>query len=108
MRVKPADGAPALRDGWRGLIDLGERWSQDDALLWPSGSGDLPVGEPLVYGCELRYRSADPSSAHAQKEAHLELWSLEVARRVMIQGAKIRLLDGNRLRATGELIGMEA
>lgn len=98
---RPVDGASALREGWRGLVDFGERWTKDDADLWPRGSGAVPVGEPLVYGCELR--QTVPARDELE-EAVLNLWSLDKPRPVMRQGVSIRLLDGTNLRATGELL----
>jgi hypothetical protein len=93
------DGRPDLRSGWRGLLDFGERWTEEDAQLWPSGSGSVPVGEPLVYGCELRWLQNEDT----ERKAVLTLWSIDAPRSVMTNGATFRLLEGATLRATGEL-----
>ncbi len=100
IKLQRADGVPELPDGWRGLVDFGELWTAGDAALWPTGSGDVPIGQPLVYGCELRHLSVEG-------EAVLSLWSLDAPRPVMTDGTKIRLLDGNHLRARGELLRAE-
>jgi hypothetical protein len=100
VKLQAVDDAPELLDGWRGLVDFGEIWTESDAALWPSGSGDVPVGNPLIYGCELRLYGSDREVG----EAVLSLMSIDTPRSVMTQGAKIRLLDGQTLRATGELL----
>jgi hypothetical protein len=100
VKLQRADGVLELSDGWRGLVAFGEVWTAEDAALWPAGSGDIPVGEPLVYGCELRHRSAEG-------DAVLSLWSLDATRPVMTKGTKVRLLDGSHLRAGGEFVRAE-
>jgi hypothetical protein len=104
IEFESVDGAPALRQGWRGLIDFGERWTEDDAELWPEVSGAVPVGEPLVYGCELRLLASPSEGPASNTEAVLQVWSLEARRSVMRQGVALRLLDGKNVRATGELL----
>jgi len=69
--------------------------------LWLS---DVPVGKPLVYGCELRLGGALGVDG---EEVVLSLWSVDAPRSVMVEGAKIRLLDGATLRASGELLRTE-
>jgi hypothetical protein len=44
--------------------------------LWPSGSGDVPLGERLVYGRELRLLGL----ASAEREALLNIWSVDAPR----------------------------
>jgi hypothetical protein len=104
IEFQSVDGAPALRQGWRGLIDFGECWSEHDAELWPAVSGAVPVGEPLVYGCELRLLASPSEDRASNTEALLEVWSLEAPRSVMRHGVALRLLDGKNVRATGELL----
>ena len=67
--IEEVPGAPELRDGWRGLLDLGERWSLSDVDLWDDEWGQLPTGQPLTYGCELSRQS--PDSARVT----LRLWA---------------------------------
>ncbi len=105
VRFRRVGEASALRDGWRGLVDFGERWSQDDAALWPSG--DLPVGKPLTYGCEMRLVVKADEAAGADGEAILRLWGIDVPRPVMTPGASLQLCDGGNVRATGELLAVE-
>jgi hypothetical protein len=92
-----ADGA-AFRDGWRGLIDFGEVWSESDAdLAWPPGAGNVPVGEPLVYGCEVT--PADSDTEHVR----VRFLTLDSLRPVMVLGARFTLRDGATQRATGRI-----
>jgi hypothetical protein len=98
VRVEQVEGATELLDGWRGLLDFGEHWTEADAALWP-GPGSVPLGKPLVYGCELQWRGTQGTT----NEALLTLWSVDAPRSVMRTGAPFRLLDGSDLRATGEL-----
>jgi hypothetical protein len=104
IEFQSVDGAPALRQGWRGLIDFGERWKEDDAELWPDASGAVPVGEPLLYGCELRLMASRSEDSASNTQAVVELWSLDAPRSVMRQGVPLRLLDGKNVRAKGELL----
>lgn len=46
--IEVIPGAPEIRDGWRGLLDFGEKWTEEDADLWTPELGELPVGEPLT------------------------------------------------------------
>jgi hypothetical protein len=87
-----------LTVGWRGIIDFGEVWSESDSSLWP-GPGPLPVGKPLVYGCEvLALSSTEPT------RARLTMWALDAPRDVMNPGATVILKQGTSLRATGKLV----
>jgi hypothetical protein len=104
IEFQSVDGAPDLRQGWRGLMDFGERWTEEDAELWPAASGAVPVGEPLVYGCELRLMVSRSENSASNIQALVEVWSLEAPRSVMRQGVALRLLDGKNVRATGELL----
>jgi len=58
--IDPLPGASAIRDGWRGLIDFGELWSQDDAYLMVPPGAVVPIGDPLMYGCEV---ARDPTNS---------------------------------------------
>lgn len=97
----PRTGPVCVR-GWRGLLDFGERWTKADSDLLPL-TGTVPAGEPLVYGCELHLLDPAIEEPVSQGEAVLDIWSLEAQRPVMRHGASVRLLDGNKLRATGTL-----
>ena len=99
VEVGPEPARPDLRDGWRGILDLGEVWTVADGILWPGGSGRLPVGEPLTYGCELRVLSDG-----IPFQGRLLLLAIESPRTVMKPGAQFTLCDGRILRATGRLL----
>ena len=97
-RIEPVAEAVALRDGWRGLIDFGETWSEADAgLAWPPGSTNVPVGEPLVYGCEVTYAEA------STERVRVRFIALDALRPVMVPGARFTLRDGATRRATGQI-----
>jgi hypothetical protein len=104
VEFRAVDGASALHEGWRGLVDFGEHWTDHDADLWPTSSGAIPVGKPLVYGCELRLLASSSGERVAEGEGVLDLWSLDTLRHVMEPGACVRLLDGRSVRATGKLL----
>ena len=90
--------AAVLHDGWRGLIDFGEVWSEADAdLAWPPGSGNVPLGEPLVYGCEVT--NVEPDA----KRVRVRLIALDSLRPMMVPGARFTLRDGATPRATGRI-----
>lgn len=95
--IQPVADAPVIRDGWRGLLDFGEVWTESDAVLWPSEE-PLPLGKPLTYGCEVR---RDPASEHA---ARIRLLVVTEPREVMKKGATFTLRDGHTARATGKLL----
>jgi hypothetical protein len=96
--IEAIPGAAELPDGWRGLLDLGETWSEDDADLWDSQWGALPLDEPLTYGCEVS-RPAMKSRAVA-----IRLFALDKPRGRMTPGASLTLRDGGSARATGTLL----
>jgi hypothetical protein len=106
-QLEPVAGVPELRDGWRGIVDFGEVWTDADAALWPDGSGEIPRGEPLVYGCEVRLLATDGEGEPLYR-AKVVLWSLDERRNVMADGAKLALRDGKTVRATGHLLSVEA
>jgi hypothetical protein len=92
-----ADGA-AVRDGWRGLIDFGEVWSEADTdLAWPPERGNVPVGESLVYGCEVT-----PAESNNER-VRVRFLTLDSLRPVMVLGARFTLRDGATPRATGRI-----
>lgn len=88
-----------LPEGWRGVIDFGEVWTEADAHLWPSVSGRLPIGEPLVYGGEI-----GPSSTATPMRAKVVLWAIDAPREIMRPGAHLTLRDGGIERAHGHLL----
>jgi hypothetical protein len=96
--VRPTSGMPEIGDGWRGLLDFGEAWTEGDAELWPAGSRDIPVGEPLVYGCELK-RDADDT-----RRVRLHLFAVDEPREVMKPGTPFTLRDGQTARAAGHIV----
>src|SRR4051812_18212028 len=96
--ARPVAGASDLFDGWRGLLDFGELWSEQDEALWPSDSGPLPRGRPLTYGCEVTRRH------HDELRDSIQVWSLDEPAAVMTPGASFTLRDGDRARAVGELL----
>ena len=97
-QIEPVGEAVVLRDGWRGLIDFGETWSEADAgLAWPEGSVNVPVGEPLVYGCEITYAEA------GTERVRVRFIALDWLRPVMVPGARFTLRDGAAPRATGHV-----
>jgi hypothetical protein len=84
---------------WRRAIDFGEIWTESDAHLWPSGSGDPPFGQPLTYGCHLVASSGEPPL-----RGRLTLWSIDEPRAVMHSGAEFTFRDGNTARARRRLV----
>lgn len=94
--IRPVAGQPELPDGWRGLIDFGETWTQAEQALWPSSAGPVPVGKPLTYGCVLH-------RPETKQQVRLTVFSLDEARAVMTRGAPLTLRDGHTARATGNL-----
>lgn len=96
--IEPLAGETDLRDGWRGLLDLGEVWTAKDRDLWPASSGALPEGRPLTYGCELRGTPTD------RPRATLVLLFANERREVMKAGATFTLNDGATPRASGQIV----
>jgi hypothetical protein len=96
--IEAVPGPAELRDGWRGLLDLDETWSEDDADLWHSQWGALPLGEPLTYGCEVSRPAID------SREVGIRLFALDKPRGRMTPGASLTLRDGASARATGTLL----
>ncbi len=98
--IQPEPGSPEMADGWRGIADFGEVWSPADAdLLWPPES-ELPAGEPVLYGCEVRFLSREKPV-----RVLLRFWSIHSPRAVMGPGAEFTLRDGPSPRATGRILG---
>jgi hypothetical protein len=96
--IESFSDAPGLHDGWRGLIDFGERWTEDDAdLAWPPGSATVPLGEPLVYGCEVTYPEPGSDSVRVRFNA------LDSLRPAVVAGARFTLRDGETARAHGRV-----
>jgi hypothetical protein len=97
-RIEPVGEVATLRDGWRGVIDFGEIWSEADIdLAWPPGSGNVPVGEPLVHGCEVTQTDADSD------RVTVRFIALDSLRPVMVPGARFTLRDGASPRAIGHI-----
>jgi hypothetical protein len=82
-----------MANGWRGLLDFGEAWTEADARLNPYGP--VPVGKPLTYGVELTWG--------APGRAMLTLLAVEERLPVMAVGASFVLRDGGTARAVGTL-----
>jgi hypothetical protein len=97
-QIDAVPGAPEMRDGWRGLLDFGELWTEMDADFWPADSGDLPLGQPLVYGCEVLRDSA------IKNGATIRLPFVDQPRPVMQAGATLTLREGHATLATGRLV----
>jgi hypothetical protein len=95
--IEPVPGAAEVGDGWRGLIDFGERWAQSDREVWSPEWGELPLGEPLVYGCEVE---RDPGG---NRRVTIRLMMVDERREAMKPGAAFSLRDGPLARATGTL-----
>jgi hypothetical protein len=97
-QIEPVEGAAQLPDGWRGLLDFGEFWTEADRRLgWPPDAPDFPVGQPLTYGCEVTTDPTDPT------RVRIRLLPDEL-RKVMKPGAAFTLRDGLTARATGHLL----
>lgn len=77
-------------------MDFGEVWSEDDAGLWPP-EREVPIGQPLTYGCEVGRLGAD--------RAKITVFALQKPREVMKEGASFTLRDGHVARATGRIVG---
>jgi hypothetical protein len=97
-KIDPVADGVALGDGWRGLIDFGEVWSEGDTdLAWPPGAGNVPVGDPLVYGCEVTHAESDTT------RVRVRFITLASLRPVMVLGARFTLRDGAIPLATGRI-----
>jgi hypothetical protein len=97
--IEPVTGAEEVRDGWRGLLDFGERWTEADRNLgWPAEAPEVPVGQPLTYGCEVSREEAVPG------RVRIRLLMIDEPRPVMQPGLQFTLRDGGRARATGRLL----
>lgn len=92
------DSERPLRVGWLGLIDFGEVWSASDAGLWP-GPGEVPIGRPLTYGCEVISMS-DGTPVRVS----LTTLAIDAPREVMKPGATFTLNDGISPRVSGRLV----
>jgi hypothetical protein len=100
--IQALPGTTEIRDGWRGLLDFDERWTEDDADLWAPEWGDLPTGEPLTYGCEVR---PDPPDSPT---VVIRLLVVDRLRKVMEPGSAFTLRDGHAARASGTLVSVRA
>jgi hypothetical protein len=98
--LKPAPAAAEMADGWRGLLDFGEMWQEADAEQWQADWGAMPVGEPLLYGCEARRAAVGNETRWT-----LRLWALDEPRPVMTAERVFTLRDGGSDRAVGRLLG---
>lgn len=97
--IETTPGSPDVADGWRGLIDFGEVWTEGDAALWRDEWGDLPLGRPLTYGCEARR-----DEAAGTRRVRLRLLALDESRSIMAPGRAFTLPDGAHERALGRLV----
>jgi hypothetical protein len=95
-QIELMPGVPEMHDGWRGLLDFGEKWTKEDADL--AAPGPIPIGEPLMYGCEVH------CDANDHQRVTIGLWALDDPRKVMEQGAAFVLRDGLTARASGTLL----
>jgi hypothetical protein len=91
-------GQAEIKDGWRGLLDFGEKWTEDDSRPWQPEWGEVPLGHDLIYGCSVQ---RDPAAANS---VVIQLWALDEPREVMRQEATFVLRDGPTARATGTLL----
>ena len=96
--IQPTAGVSDTPDGWRGLIDFGEEWSEADAALASPPGGEVPIGQPLIYGCEVTRDVDSPG------RVRIRLFALEEPRVIMTPGAAFTLRDGRAARATGRLV----
>jgi hypothetical protein len=96
-KIEVMPGATPIPDGWRGLLDFGEKWSEDDAdpeaPEWP-----IPIGEPLMYGCEV---NRDPTD---DRRVVISLLVMQNRPSAIKQGAAFVLRDGLTARASGTLL----
>jgi hypothetical protein len=108
--VPTAEGgrATALTSGWRGVVWFGERWTESDVQLWPPGQGRVPVGEELVYGCELRLDSGSPLAPGMGGRGEIELWALGDPRPAIHPGAEFELREGARKIGTGRTFAVSS
>ncbi len=97
--IETVPGSSDIVDGWRGSIDFGEVWADADAALWREEWGELPVGRPLIYGCEARH---EPTAG--PRRVVLGLFAVDERRPVMAAGAPFKLRDGATERAVGRLL----
>ena len=81
-----------LRSGWRGIAWFGERYTEQDADLWPP----IPLGEEVLWGCEIRLAGTESLAPGDCAEATLTFLFLEEARPAMRPGARFEIREGNR------------
>jgi hypothetical protein len=97
--IEPVEDAAQLPDGWRGVLDFGELWTEADRRLgWPPDAPEVPVGQPLTYGCEVRLDAAEPT------RVRIRLLVVDEVRKAMTPGAAFTLRDGGTARAVGHLL----
>jgi hypothetical protein len=95
-----------LTPGWRGLAWFGELWTEEDAALWPSSSGPLSLGKPLVYGVELGLTKTESLEPGTEGLGEITFLFLDELRPSMHVGAEFELREGDRQVGTGQILGM--
>jgi hypothetical protein len=109
LRLLPtADGGRTtpLKSAWRGLVWFGEVWTEQDTALWPDYGAPLPIGEELVYGCELRLVDASTETLAPGHDTRVELafWAIEEPRPAMRLGATFEVREGRQYIGVGTVL----
>jgi hypothetical protein len=95
--LTPAKGGRAtpLRSGWRGVVTFGERWTEEDAPLWPRGAEQpISLDEELLYGCELRLLTSTTVAPGETADVEVVLFALDESRPTFRRGAAFELREG--------------
>lgn len=97
-----------LTSGWRGLVSFGEVWTERDAPLWPDFGEPVPIGEEMVYGCELGLEAgAEMLAPGDAARAKLTFPFLDELRPAIHPGATFEVREGNRKVGAGTVLEVQ-
>lgn len=98
VEVDQSQARQQIFDGWRGIVDFGEVWTETDRTLW-LGPGAFPAGKPLAYGVQ-----ADGDGSGTPGRMILRFLFLDERRPVMAPDVPFVLRDGGTQRAVGRIL----